>query len=140
MTTADPLWPCLDRRVHISFSGTAYQLSRCQYYTFGILAPINIIAPICLASAMDSEGNVTVAIQAGSLILLILVISWCSLYPILVIVATCIFERNLLAVAKLQAASTADVTKMVELTDRQQTLIAVAAYVLYTVYCCLHGY
>ena len=97
-----------------------------------------ILAPICLASVV--EGVVKLPDKAAVAIISILVIPWISLYPISAVVASCIFQRNLLALAKLQAASTRDITKMIELTERQQTLVAVAAYVLYTIYCCLHEY
>ena len=85
-------------------------------------------------------ANVMEAVKLPVAIGLILLIPWVLLYPISAIVASCIFQRNLLALARSQAASTRDITKMVELTDQQQTLIAVAAYVLYTVYCFLHEY
>ena len=57
---------------------------------------------------------------------------WIVLYPIMALTATYIFQRKLLALAKKQAVSSTNVTKEIELSDHQQNLIAVAAYVLST--------
>ena len=127
-----------DRRIHICFSGTAYQLSRCQYYFFGAVLVYNMLSPCVhvafFVAAISSGANIfswntyTTAAAYGTIVFSL----WIVLYPIMALTATCIFQRKLLALAKKQAVSSTNVTKEVELNDHQEKLIAVAAYVLST--------
>ena len=90
----------------------------------GVILVYNILAPSMMVLVLFDSDSLAALIAGLAFIL------WMLMYPVMAIAATCIFQRKLLALAKKQAASTTNVTKMVELNRRQKTLIAVAAYVL----------
>lgn len=118
------------RRVHISFAGTVYQLSRCQYGTFGVILAFYLLSGIALPIVSVIGDKLHPSLQNASVLVLIL---YLILYPITTTFAACIFQRKLLALTKMQAGSSANLSKMLELNHRQQMMIGVAAYVLYTI-------
>lgn len=118
------------RRIHISFAGTVYQLSKCQYGIFGIILLFYLLSGIALPIGNVIGYKLPSSLQNAFLPVLFV---YLFLYPLTATFAACIFQRKLLALTKMQAASCANVSKLIELNNRQQMLIGVAAYVLYVI-------
>lgn len=120
------LYPYRNRRIHITFRGTAYKLSKLQYWTFGTVIILVVVSTISWAVSYYLLGRNDFFTIAISLALMAPMI---FLYVSVAICTSCMFQQKLLHLAKMQSSSSADVTEIVQLNNRQQTLIAVASYV-----------
>lgn len=118
------------RRTHITFSGTVYELSRIWKLIFGVIlfvlitvSFVNIYILFNLDSLEGEEWN------QWFTVLLALAGLWFLLYALSAVVSVYLFQSHLVSLVRKQSNCIYDVTKNMELTERQQSMVALASYV-----------